>query len=119
MQTVQRKGGGTSDAERPEIRGGGEMRRFQPSNRTYPSAAGVAPAIVHEVLQSSGQPLDATTRAYFEPRFGYNSGNVRVTVQFNSLCFSSSSQCPCLHRGATHRLLAQDNIHRATIRHVS
>jgi len=28
------------------------------------------PPIVHEVLRSPGQPLDAATRAYFEPRFG-------------------------------------------------
>jgi len=28
------------------------------------------PSIVHSVLCSSGQPLDAQTRAYFEPRFG-------------------------------------------------
>ena len=28
-----------------------------------------APASVHEALRSPGQPLDAATRAYFEPRF--------------------------------------------------
>src|SRR5262245_43348083 len=36
------------------------------------------PPIVHEVLRSPGQPLDANTRAFMEPRFGYNFGNVRV-----------------------------------------
>jgi hypothetical protein len=30
------------------------------------------------VLRSPGQPLDATTRAYFEPRFGQDFSNVRV-----------------------------------------
>jgi hypothetical protein len=37
-----------------------------------------APAIVHEVLNSPGQPLDASTRAFFEPRFGYDFSQVRV-----------------------------------------
>jgi len=36
------------------------------------------PPIVHEVLRSSGRPLDATTRAFFEPRFGYDFSQVRV-----------------------------------------
>jgi outer membrane protein OmpA-like peptidoglycan-associated protein len=37
-----------------------------------------APAIVHDVLRSSGRPLDAATRAFFEPRFGQNFSQVRV-----------------------------------------
>jgi len=37
-----------------------------------------APPIVHEALGSSGQPLDSATRAYFEPRFGHDFGDVRV-----------------------------------------
>ena len=37
-----------------------------------------APPIVHEVLSSSGQPLDAATRAFFESRFGHDFGRVRV-----------------------------------------
>lgn len=37
-----------------------------------------APACVNEVLRSPGQPLDAATRAFMEPRFGYNFGQVRV-----------------------------------------
>jgi len=37
-----------------------------------------APPVVHEVLRSVGQPLDATTRAYFEPRFGHDFSGVRV-----------------------------------------
>jgi Domain of unknown function (DUF4157)/Lysine-specific metallo-endopeptidase len=37
-----------------------------------------APAIVHEVLRSPGQPLDAGARAWMEPRFGQDFGNVRV-----------------------------------------
>jgi hypothetical protein len=39
------------------------------------SSEGVPP-IVHEVLNSPGQPLDATTRAFFEPRFGHDFSRV-------------------------------------------
>lgn len=36
------------------------------------------PPIVHEVLSSPGQSLDAGTRAFMEPRFGYDFSQVRV-----------------------------------------
>lgn len=36
------------------------------------------PPIVHEVLRSPGQPLDAATRAFMEPRFGHDFSHVRV-----------------------------------------
>ncbi len=42
------------------------------------AAPDVAPPIVHEVLRSSGAPLDAETRAAMEPRFGADFGAVRV-----------------------------------------
>jgi murein DD-endopeptidase MepM/ murein hydrolase activator NlpD len=42
------------------------------------STSSEVPPIVHEVLQSSGQPLDQETRAFFEPRFGHDFGQVRV-----------------------------------------
>jgi hypothetical protein len=34
--------------------------------------------IVHEVLRSPGQPLDAAARAFFEPRFGHDFSRVRI-----------------------------------------
>jgi hypothetical protein len=37
-----------------------------------------APAAVHSVLASSGQPLDAGVRTFFEPRFGHDFSDVRV-----------------------------------------
>jgi outer membrane protein OmpA-like peptidoglycan-associated protein len=40
--------------------------------------AGYAPTSVHEVLRSPGQPLDATTRGFMEPRFGQDFSGVRV-----------------------------------------
>ncbi len=36
------------------------------------------PPIVHEVLRSPGQPLDPATRAFMEPRFGYDFSRVQV-----------------------------------------
>ena len=38
----------------------------------------VAPPIVHDVLRSAGRPLDAASRAYFEPRFRHDFSKVRV-----------------------------------------
>ncbi len=38
----------------------------------------VAPPIVHEVLRSPGQPLDAGARAFMEPRFGHDFSRIRV-----------------------------------------
>ncbi len=40
--------------------------------------AGPAPAIVDQVLRSSGRPLEKATRDYFEPRFGCDFSKVRV-----------------------------------------
>ena len=36
------------------------------------------PPIVHEVLRSPGQPLDAASRAFMEPRFGHDFSQVRA-----------------------------------------
>jgi hypothetical protein len=47
--------------------------------RSAPAAApDVAPPIVHDVLRAPGQPLDAGTRAFMEPRFGHSFAEVRV-----------------------------------------
>jgi hypothetical protein len=42
-----------------------------------PSATS-APPIVHDVLSDPGRPLDAATRAFFEPRFGRDFSGVRI-----------------------------------------
>lgn len=54
-----------------------EKLQRKPSATSGP-AAGEAPPIVHEVLRSPGQPLDAASRAYFEPRFGRDLSRVRL-----------------------------------------
>ncbi len=43
-----------------------------------PQPAVAAPGIVNDVLGQGGRPLEGTTRAHFEPRFGYDFGSVRV-----------------------------------------
>ena len=43
-----------------------------------PSPVHDVPPIVPEVLRSPGQPLDAATRAFMEPRFGHDFSGVRV-----------------------------------------
>ncbi|CAN92241.1 hypothetical protein sce2082 [Sorangium cellulosum So ce56] len=37
-----------------------------------------APSVVTDTLRASGEPLDAAVRAYFEPRFGHDFGQIRV-----------------------------------------
>jgi len=39
-----------------------------------------APSIVHDVLGSSGQPLEQSTREFMESRFGHDFGGVRVHI---------------------------------------
>jgi len=38
----------------------------------------MVPTVVYDVLRSPGQPLDARTRAFMEPRFGQDFSHVRV-----------------------------------------
>jgi hypothetical protein len=46
--------------------------------RAIGSGPAIAPRIVHDVLRTPGQPLDAATRAFMEPRFAYDFSKVRV-----------------------------------------
>ena len=55
-----------------------EEEKLQKKEAGPQAAAGEAPASVHEALCLPGQPLDAATRAYFEPRFGHDFSSVRV-----------------------------------------
>lgn len=54
------------------------LQRKEASGIAVAGAGRAAPPIVHDVLRSSGRPLDAQTRAFMEPRFGRNFANVRV-----------------------------------------
>jgi hypothetical protein len=42
------------------------------------AAQASAPPVVHDVLRSSGEPIDHTTRTTFEPRFGHDFSQVRI-----------------------------------------
>jgi hypothetical protein len=42
-------------------------------------SSGLAP-IIHDVLRSPGQPLDAGTRAFFEPRLSHDLSKVRIHI---------------------------------------
>ncbi len=84
------------------------------------------PPIVHAVLRSPGQPLDAASRAFMEPRFGHEFGHVRVhtgekaarsarnldalayTVG-HDVVFASGQYSP--HSSAGRRLLAHELTH--------
>jgi hypothetical protein len=63
-------GGGCSECEKKN----GTLQRKASSAET----ANDLPSIVHEVLGSPGQPLDATTRAFMEPRLAHDFSSVRV-----------------------------------------
>jgi hypothetical protein len=85
-----------------------------------------APPIVLDVLRSPGQPLDPTTRAFMEPRFGHDFSRVRVhsdaaaeqsargmnarayTVGHN-IVFNAGQFAPGTHEGQ--RLLAHELTH--------
>jgi hypothetical protein len=64
------------------------------------SGTAEAPASVHDVLRSPGQPLDVETRAYFEPRFGYDFGRVRVHTDASSANSAASVRARAYVRGA-------------------
>jgi hypothetical protein len=51
------------------------LQRREVDNRSEVSEI---PSIVHDVLRSSGRPLDAETRAFMEPRLGHDFSGVRV-----------------------------------------
>ncbi|MGC2776020.1 MAG: DUF4157 domain-containing protein, partial [Bradyrhizobium sp.] len=54
------------------------MQRNEAHDGVAASPAAMAPPVLHDVLRSSGAPLDAATRADMEPRFGQSFEGVRV-----------------------------------------
>jgi hypothetical protein len=53
-------------------------RLQQTSGNAQDAAETTAPPIVQEIVSSPGQPLDAGIRAFMEPRFGHDFGEMRV-----------------------------------------
>src|ERR1044072_7052788 len=68
----QGNGDGCSACETKKLPLSRSLRSADPPNTND------VPPIVHEVLSSSGEPLDAASRAFFEPRFGHDFSRVRV-----------------------------------------
>lgn len=62
--------------ECPECRKKGDI--VQRAATGNPTNIASAPSVVHDVLRSPGQPLDAATRSFLEPRFGMDLSSVRV-----------------------------------------
>ncbi len=63
-----------------------ESKRLQTTKRVRASNTEqvAAPPIVHDVLQSPGQPLQPATRAFMETRFGHDFSQVRVHADANA-----------------------------------
>ncbi|MGQ0445565.1 MAG: eCIS core domain-containing protein [Beijerinckiaceae bacterium] len=57
-----------------------EEEKLQRKEAGSQPAAVDAPASLHEVLRSPGQPLDAATCAFMEPRFGRNFSQIQTTT---------------------------------------
>jgi Domain of unknown function (DUF4157) len=66
--------GACSAKKEDEKESGGRLQRSASGAR----AGDTSPAIVHEVLNTPGQPLDAGSRAFMESRFGHGFGGVAV-----------------------------------------
>src|SRR5580698_2750564 len=57
---------------------GGLLQRKSDRASARSLTSAEVPPIVNEVLGSPGQPLDPASRAFMEPRFGYDFSRVRV-----------------------------------------
>jgi hypothetical protein len=67
----------------PEIIRGDDLNVARRSTRGLSHSDDVPPA-VHDVLRSAGAPLETSTRAFMEPRFGRDFGHVRVHTDYES-----------------------------------
>jgi len=59
---------------------------------SMPLEPAIAPPIVREVLRSPGQPLDSSTCAFMEPRFGHDFSRVRVHADLQAAASASAVQ---------------------------
>lgn len=107
------------------------QRRSMSTHQTAPSTI---PPIVHDVLHSSGQPLEPGTRSMMESRFGHDFKRVRIhtdaqaaksTQAVNALAytvgqdvvFGAGQYSPTTNAGQ--RLLAHELTHVVQQRHIS
>lgn len=89
--SLQRQGCEACEDERKKK--GGPLQRF-PASTSRDKAGDQVPGIVHQVLNSSGQPLEASAQARLEGRFGHDFSRVRVHT--GSLASESARQVNAL-----------------------
>ena len=71
--------GGTCEDCKAQHASKNEILHTEPVNAGATNPA-LSPPIVHQVLNSPGEPLNAATRSFMEPRFGHDFSRVRVHV---------------------------------------
>jgi hypothetical protein len=103
-----------------------QNRVLQRAAESHQHGAHSAPAIVHDALRSSGQPLDFQTRTFMEGKFGHDFSRVRIFADEkagasaravnslaytvgNNLVFASGQYSPRTAQGT--RLLAHELTH--------
>src|SRR5580704_14105069 len=69
---------GESEESKKERESGPMLQRKSGGAAARSPMSSEAPPIVHDVLRSPGQALDPASRAFMEPRFGYDFSRVRV-----------------------------------------
>lgn len=69
---------GSAECEECRKKRMNQERTGQLQRAAIGSGPATAPSIVHDMLRTSGHPLDASTRAYMEARFGHDFSRVRV-----------------------------------------
>jgi hypothetical protein len=67
-----------------EKREEGVQRSVAASAQSASRSNFAAPPMVHQMLNSPGQPLDPAARAYMEPRFGHDFSMFRVLASWNA-----------------------------------
>jgi hypothetical protein len=79
------------------------IQRKENSNSESPvsqnSDIAEVPSIIHEVLNSPGQPLDPATRAFMEPRFGHDFNNVRIYIDSKAATLATALQASAFTLG--------------------
>ena len=86
MPAAQRKcsgGGKLSKCSNTRSEAAGGLLQLKHSD-TAALVPEVAPPLVNEVLREPGRPLDEETRAFMEPRFGYDLSTVRLHTDARS-----------------------------------
>jgi Domain of unknown function (DUF4157) len=83
-RVMQRRDGPADDGQpHVEARAGAASMPMRPISATLPDAANVQPH-VRGVLSTAGEPLDRSTRAFMEPRFGHDFSRIRIHADWQA-----------------------------------